>query len=159
MKQRPSDVTQDAGATSEGTAATALHRTTIDVRWRDLDAFNHVNNANYLTFIEETRLQWLLTLPGPWMDDGAAPVLAASQLNYRRPIQWPARIAVELRVARVGTSSLTLAHRIAAADDAAVVYCDGTTTLVWVDARNGTPTALPVAVRDAGVANSPTSPV
>ncbi|MDN5925229.1 MAG: thioesterase, partial [Xanthomonadales bacterium] len=29
----------------------------IDVRWRDLDAFNHVNNSNFLTYLEEARLQ------------------------------------------------------------------------------------------------------
>ena len=31
----------------------------IEIRWRDLDAFNHVNNAVYLTYLEEARDSWL----------------------------------------------------------------------------------------------------
>jgi acyl-CoA thioester hydrolase len=49
----------------------------IDVRWRDLDPFNHVNNANYLTYLEETRLQWLQQLR-EWSDSASSPVLAAA---------------------------------------------------------------------------------
>jgi acyl-CoA thioester hydrolase len=40
-----------------------LHTASISVRWRDLDAFNHVNNSSFLTFLEEARLQWLQQLP------------------------------------------------------------------------------------------------
>jgi acyl-CoA thioester hydrolase len=95
----------------------------VTVRWRDLDAFNHVNNANYLTYIEEARLQWLMHV-GDWFDDAAAPVLAASELNYRIPITWPTDIRVELRCERVGNSSLTLAYRIVDAVDATRVFRD-----------------------------------
>lgn len=36
-------------------AAVLLYTASISVRWRDLDAFNHVNNSSYLTFLEESR--------------------------------------------------------------------------------------------------------
>jgi len=126
-----------------------LLRTPIAVRWRDLDAFNHVNNASFLTYIEEARLCWFSTLPGPWLDARIAPILAAVQLNYRRPIAWPAALAVELHRGRVGTTSVTLAHRIVAADDADCVYADGHSVLVWTDRATGKPIALPDAVRAA----------
>lgn len=124
-----------------------LLRTLIEVRWRDLDAFNHVNNANFLTYIEEARLRWFETLPGQWLNAEIAPLLAAVQINYRQPIEWPAALAVELRVERVGNTSLTLAHRIVAEDDAQRVYADGHSVLVWIDRASGKPTALPDAVR------------
>ncbi|HJU08550.1 MAG TPA: acyl-CoA thioesterase, partial [Rhodanobacteraceae bacterium] len=54
--------------------------------WRDLDAFNHVNNSSYLTFLEEARLQWLRTVPGEWFTAHAMPVMAAVELHYRKPI-------------------------------------------------------------------------
>ncbi len=126
-----------------------LFRLEIDVRWRDLDAFEHVNNANFLTYLEETRLAWMASLPGPWMDETCAPLLAAVKIDYRRPIGWPARIAVELSVARVGRSSLTLGHRIVAAADSDCVHADGDTTMVWVDRGGGGAVPLPAAVRAA----------
>jgi acyl-CoA thioester hydrolase len=131
-----------------GTTPHALIRVPIDVRWRDLDAYHHVNNSTFLTYIEEARLQWFQSLPGPWVTEDTAPVLAASHLNYRRPIEWPAQLVVELSVERVGNTSLTLAHRIGAAHDASVLYSDGTSVLVWID-RSGRPASLPDAVRAA----------
>ena len=35
-----------------------LYSLDIEVRWRDLDAFNHVNNASYLGYVEEARVRW-----------------------------------------------------------------------------------------------------
>ena len=137
------------GADGAATAPPRLLRVVFEVRWRDLDAFNHVNNANFLTYLEEARLRWLDTLPGPWIDATVAPLLAAVQVNYRRPIAWPGSIAVELYAERVGNSSLTLAHRIVAADDDTVLHADGNTVLVWTDRGNGRPCPLPPAVRSA----------
>lgn len=126
-----------------------LSRMAIEVRWRDLDTFNHVNNANYLTYIEEARVRWLQSLSGPWVDETSAPVLAAVQLNYRRPIEWPCAVVVELYVEKLGNSSLTLGHRIVADQDASVVYCDGHSIMVWIERQGGKPTPLPGPVRAA----------
>ncbi|OZB60837.1 MAG: thioesterase [Lysobacterales bacterium 14-68-21] len=121
----------------------------LDARWRDLDAFNHVNNATYLTYLEEARLQWLRHVPGPWFDEHSMPVLAASQLNYRLPIAWPARLAVALSCERLGNSSITLAHRIVEAAEPERLYCDGHVVLVWMDPHTGKPVPLPQAIRDS----------
>lgn len=129
--------------------ASLLFRAELDVRWRDLDVFDHVNNASYLTYLEEARLQWFATLPAPWMSDTMAPVLAASHINYRQPIGWPGRVVVELFVERLGGSSLTLAHRIVSASDASVLYSDASLVLVWIDRASGRSTAMPTSVRAA----------
>lgn len=126
-----------------------LLRAPMAVRWRDLDAFSHVNNSTFLTYIEEARLQWFQSLPGPWVTEDTAPVLAATHVNYRRPIEWPEQLVVELYAERVGNTSLTVAHRIVAAGDASVVYSDGYSVLVWIDRRGGKAAGLPEAVRRA----------
>ena len=130
--------------------ALLLYTAAIGVRWRDLDAFNHVNNASYLTFLEEARLQWLRQLRGPWLTDHAVPVMAASELNYRRPIEWPAQLHVELSCGRLGNSSMTIAHRIVDAEDNDRLYCDGHIVMVWMDPSTGKSVPLPQAVRNAG---------
>ena len=126
-----------------------LFRVPMAVRWRDLDAFNHVNNSKYLSYLEEARLHWMIGVPGKGLDDHVAPVVAAAQLNYRRPIGWPAQVVIELFVERLGNTSLTIGHRIVDATDAGVLYCDGHVVMVWIDRDSGAAAALPDPVREA----------
>ena len=142
----PADATPSAGALA---TPQPLFTAAIAVRWRDLDAFNHVNNSAFLTYLEEARLQWLGTVPGPWFDEHALPVLAASTLNYRAPISWPGALRVELYRARLGSSSLTIAHRVVDAADPARLYCDGEVVMVWMDPATGRSVPLPHALRSA----------
>ena len=124
---------------------------TMPVRWRDLDAFNHANNSTYLTYIEETRLHWMASLPGEWMNASYSPLLAAVHVNYRRAVNWPASVVVELYCERLGNTSVTLAHRILDAGDRAVLYSDGYSVMVWVDPATTKPVPLPEVVRNACV--------
>ena len=124
-----------------------VFRTPVSLRWSDLDAFNHVNNSRYLTFLEQARIEWFETLDEPWMDDHSAPVVASATLNFKRPIAYPAQVAVELFTDKLGTSSVVIGHRIVAADG--TVHCDGHVVAVWVDRQTGKPTPLPPGVRRA----------
>ena len=142
------------GATAQAAApeppiAPGLIRVPMSVRWRDLDAFNHVNNSKYLSYLEEARLRWMMTLPGMGLDDDVAPVVAASNLNYRRPIGWPGEVTVELFVERIGNTSLSIGHRIIDGDNPKTVYCDGNVVMVWIDRQSGKAATLPRTVRDA----------
>jgi acyl-CoA thioester hydrolase len=147
--QRPDKKPIDPAPAPAQSAPRPLFSASMAVRWRDLDAFNHVNNSNFLTYLEEARLQWLKDVPGPWFDAHSMPVLAAAELNYRAPIEWPASIVIELYCERVGNSSIAIGHRIVDADDARKLYCDGRAVMVWTDPATGKPVALPQAIRDA----------
>lgn len=120
----------------------------IEVRWRDLDAFNHVNNQAYLGYVEEARVRWFKSLSADWANETSAPILAAIAMNYRQPIGWPESLRVQLLAERLGIKSVTLAHRIFSADEPERLYAEGNTVLVWVD-RGGNSVALPDAVRAA----------
>jgi len=119
-----------------------LFQMPIELRWRDLDAFNHVNNANFLTYLEEARIRWFESIGDPWVTDTFAPLLAAVQMNYRLPIPYPGTLMVELVTERIGTTSLTIGHRIASADGA-TLYADGHAVLVWIDRASQRPIPLP----------------
>ena len=135
----------DAAKPAGAQALKLLTSLTMPVRWRDLDAFNHVNNSTFLTYLEEARLHWFAQIEG-WTTDTVAPVVAAVQINYRRQLGWPAALSIELYCERLGNSSLTLAYRIADADDSDVLYADGNTVMVWIDSATGKPVALPASV-------------
>ncbi|WP_203321603.1 acyl-CoA thioesterase [Pseudoxanthomonas beigongshangi] len=121
----------------------------ISVRWRDMDSMGHVNNAKYVSYLEEARVRWILDIPGVSMTDRIAPVVAANNINYRRPLTWPNDILVELYVDRLGTSSVTIGHRIV--DQNGALYCDGNVVVVWMDTHTGKSAPLPDAVRNASV--------
>lgn len=136
----------DAGEPSEDDLP-IIFRMPLELRWRDLDAFNHVNNANFMTFLEEARIRWFESTGAQWISDEIIPLLAAVRMNYRLPIPYPTPIYVELFAERIGNTSLTLGHRIVGDSDR--VYADGHVVMVWIDRHDGRPVALPGGVRSA----------
>jgi acyl-CoA thioester hydrolase len=119
----------------------------VTVRWGDMDAFAHVNNAAYATYVEEARLRWFETIEGVWRDDEISPILAAQHINYRIPIEWPAEVVVQLGVGRVGNTSFTVTFRIVDRADPSRLYADGDNVLVWIARSSGKSIVLPECVR------------
>src|SRR5690606_17993327 len=124
-----------------------LFRFPVTPRWRDLDAFNHVNNSNFLTYLEEARIRMFASLGKPWFDEHMAPLLAAGHSNHRAPTAYPSELVVELYADRVGNSTGTVGHRIVDAGDGRL-YPDGHVVMVWIDRASGKPTALPESSRE-----------
>ena len=125
-----------------------LHGIDLEVRWRDLDAFNHANNAAYLGYVEEARVLWFKSLSADWAGETSAPILAAITMNYRKPIAWPESLRIELFTERLGNKSVTVGHRILSSTQPELLYADGNAVMVWVD-RAGQTVALPEPVRQA----------
>jgi acyl-CoA thioester hydrolase len=108
-----------------------LHVKRIEIRWRDMDAYRHVNNAVYLTYLEEARDEWLERALGASGDIWDF-VLARVAIDFRRELtQDDDGVDVRCRLERIGTSSvgtreevLTLDGRIAAEAEAVLVARD-----------------------------------
>ena len=84
----------------------------IEVRWRDVDALRHVNNAVYATYLEECRDGWLEQALG---EEGAMwdYVLARVAIDFRREIGLEEEaVLARATLVRIGTSSLTLREEI-----------------------------------------------
>lgn len=112
------------------------------VRWREMDALGHVNNAQYLSYVEETRLQWFDALESNWQSQHSAPIVAAIHIDFRKPLLWPENITVSLYATNKGTKSVTVGHRIVSTENADLVYAEGYTVMVWVN-QQGETCALP----------------
>ena len=130
------------------TTSKPLFRMPVELRWRDMDAFNHVNNATFLTYLEEARIRWFGSLGTGWLTEQVMPLLAAVQVNYRMPISYPAEIVVELITERIGNTSLTIGHRILSADEK-TLHADGNVVMVWISRVTGRPVDLPQLLREA----------
>jgi acyl-CoA thioester hydrolase len=84
-----------------------VHEKNIEIRWRDLDAYGHVNNAVYLTYLEEVRDEWLERTLGS--DESVWDyVIARVAIDFRRELtQGDDEVVARCTLARVGNSSLT----------------------------------------------------
>jgi acyl-CoA thioester hydrolase len=88
------------------------HQKRIEIRWRDVDAYDHVNNAVYATYLEECRDEWLARALGDAGDIWDY-VLARVAIDFRRELRLADDAAVvTCRLERIGTSSLTLREEI-----------------------------------------------
>jgi acyl-CoA thioester hydrolase len=105
----------------------------IEIRWRDLDGFGHVNNAVFLTYLEEARDELYTDLLA-W-DTVNRMVLRHTTVDFRRSlVQSDDEVEVTMRVLRVGTSSVVTEEtitsvatgEIAAVAESVMVHCDAT---------------------------------
>jgi acyl-CoA thioester hydrolase len=91
------------------------HRTPLQVRFRDTDAFGHVNNAVFFTYIELARIRYLLDVLQPAEPFERMPlILARVELDFRSPIMFGEDVEVETQVDRIGRSSIAMSHRLTA---------------------------------------------
>ena len=85
------------------------------VRWDDLDAFGHVNNAKYLTFAQEARFLWSTEEFSKAMRESSLieMVVARAEIDFVAPIYDGGRfVDVEISVEKIGNSSFVLLYTI-----------------------------------------------
>ncbi len=85
------------------------YKTTIAIRFSDIDAVGHVNNAVYLTYFEEARIKyWRDIVQWDMSEDGV--IVGRSEVNYLKPILLHDEIACYVRTSRIGNSSFDVSH-------------------------------------------------
>jgi acyl-CoA thioester hydrolase len=93
-----------------------MHETRIRIRWRDMDAYGHVNNAVFLTYLEECRDAWAQALLGSAGGSWDF-VLAHVGVDYRRQLtQDDDEVVVRCRLSSIGRSSVRTREEILTAD-------------------------------------------
>jgi acyl-CoA thioester hydrolase len=115
----------------------------MTVRFGDLDALGHVNNAVYLTYIEAARLAYFAHLE---LTDPAKPplMLARVEADYVKPVLMQHEVRVTASIARIGSKSLTMHHDVVANGELAARL---ETVLVWYDHEQGVSVPVPDTAR------------
>ena len=114
----------------------------IPLRWGDMDALGHVNNAVYFRLMEEARVQLFMGNNAPLPADRMT-VLAHVSCDFARPLVYPAAVRVALTLLRVGRSSLELEVVLERSDAPGIVYAKGRNVIVLADAASGKSAAWP----------------
>jgi acyl-CoA thioester hydrolase len=120
----------------------------IEVRFRDCDPLGHVNNAVYLTYLEQARLFHWRALWGFGMDPSSTVpgvILAHVQIDFKRPATYPETLEVRIHVAAIGTSSFTYDYEVLDANGGLVA--SARTVQVMYDYATGRPVPIPADIR------------
>ncbi|MFV2072435.1 MAG: acyl-CoA thioesterase [Thermoanaerobaculales bacterium] len=116
----------------------------IQVRWRDLDAFGHVNNATFASYVEMARTEvWRRRLGGREAMDIPFFVVRL-EIDYRRPIGLYDEVQVWLRVGEIRGASFVFECLVEANG---VTAATASTTMAFVDNTTGRPQRIPAEVR------------
>jgi acyl-CoA thioester hydrolase len=116
----------------------------LDVRFRDCDAMGHVNNAVYLTYMEQARFKHWRTLwhyaEDRFPDPGI--ILARAEVDYRSAARLGEQLDVRLSVASVGRTSFHYEYEIVSAEDGRLIANAKTVQVVY-DYAKQTPIPVP----------------
>ena len=89
----------------------------IEIRWRDIDAYGHVNNAVYLNYLEEARDAWVQRVLGPVSDTTWDFVLARVAIDFRSELTLEdGAVVVRCELDSVGRSSIRTRERVIRTD-------------------------------------------
>jgi acyl-CoA thioester hydrolase len=107
------------------------HRTRLEVRFRDIDAFRHVNNAAFFTYIEQARVRYLIDILELDAVERAPLILAAAQIDFRAPILFGQDVEFGTRVDWIGRTSFSMSHRLEAGAEDRLVAEAGTILVAY----------------------------
>ena len=121
----------------------------LEVRFRDCDPMGHVNNAVYLTYLEQTRFAHWRSLWGfgtPQLRPGGPGViLARAEADYKRPAKYGDMLEIRMRVAEVGRSSFRYEYEIV--DEEGRTVLTAKTVQVMYDYSTEKPVPIPDDIR------------
>ena len=122
---------------------------TIPTRWRDNDAYGHINNALYYEFFDTAINGWLLDEFPETMVGDSQMFVAESGCKYLSEIAFPSPLLLGLNVAKLGTSSVTYELAIfTGGETPGPLAALGRWVHVFVDGATHAPTPIPNAVRE-----------
>ncbi|MYX94331.1 acyl-CoA thioesterase [Streptomyces sp. SID486] len=98
------------------------------LRWSDMDAYGHVNNAVFLRYLEEARIDFL-SLRGKESKQGS--VVARHEIDYKRQlVHRPTPVGIELWITAIKAASFTVSYEV---KDDESVYVRASTVIVPFD--------------------------
>lgn len=136
----------------------------VQLRWSDMDAYQHVNNAEMLRLLEEARIDafWNADLTGgrwPTAIVDAGPgattftLVARQEIEYLRPLAYQrAPVTIVLWLGHLGGASMDLCYEVRdrpAGDEGSLIYARAVTTMVLVDVTTNAPRRISADERAA----------
>lgn len=128
----------------------------IKIRYNDLDTYGHVNNAIYLTYLEEGRTAWFEDkIKGEWDWQKHGIIIAKHEINYKFPVLFGDHIRILLWISDIGSKSFEIGFKlIKKTGDKWLICTHGKSTAVCFDYDTKSTTEVPTNWRELFLENS-----
>ena len=121
----------------------------VEVRYSDLDPQGHLNNARYLTYFEQARINYIVHIGlwqgGSFLDMGV--IVANAQVNFLFPVFFGQNLRVGVRVTHLGNKSMDMEYSLLDVDNNQEL-ANGSTVLVAYDYQSGKTVPIPEEWRE-----------
>ncbi len=122
-----------------------FYTTTIEIRFADLDAYGHVNNAIFFSYLEQARVKLFQEYFGGFLDSPLLFLVVHAECDYRLPITLNDRLLISLHLEQLRYSSFTFSYLLHDGDGRE--FATARTVMVGYDPQAKKPVALPLEIR------------
>ena len=110
-----------------------VYEMVVPIRWGDMDAMNHLNNAMYFRYLETVRIEWMSSIGCAPDAAGEGPVIVNPICNYYKQLQHPADVLIKMYVSDPGRTTFETWGTMELTRDPGVICAAGGATTIWVD--------------------------
>ena len=119
----------------------------VPIRWGDMDALGHVNNAVYFRYMETARVEWLRAVGANPDPNGHGPVIVNAFCNFYKQLEYPADVLVKMYVSDPKRTTFETWSTLERVDRPGVITSAGGATTIWVDFQQQKAIDLPEQIR------------
>jgi len=118
----------------------------MQTRWKDMDSFRHVNNATFLTYIEDARISMF----NRWniQDKKQSIIVASITISYHKQLKHPSHIIIGQKISKIGKTSFDISFGIFLDCDVNYPVATGIVTCVCFDYMQNIPVAVYSTIKD-----------
>jgi acyl-CoA thioester hydrolase len=120
----------------------------IPIRWGDMDAMGHLNNASYFRYFETARIDWFNGLRPVRQSDDEGILIINAFCTFHRQIEYPGNVRLKLYTSDPGRSSFETWVTMEREDQPGQVNASGGATTVWSNFRAQKSAPLPDWLRE-----------
>ena len=125
-----------------------VHELNFSVRWGDMDAMGHVNNAMYFRYLEIARVEWMYKVGCKPDPSGQGPVIVNAFCNFYLQLEYPDELLLKMYVSDPGRTTFETWCTIERVSEPGVLCAAGGGTTIWVDSLQKKATNLPDWMRE-----------
>ncbi|SDZ74648.1 acyl-CoA thioester hydrolase [Desulfuromusa kysingii] len=119
--------------------------TPIEVRFADLDAYGHVNNALFFTYLETARVKLFQQYFGAFLGSELMFLVVRAECDYRLPIELTDHLEIAISIDQVRHSSFNFGYRMH--NGAGKIFAEAKTVMVCYDPKIKKPVAIPPEIK------------
>ena len=124
-----------------------VYEMSIAIRWGDMDAMGHLNNASYFRYLETARIDWWHSLDVHPEPQGHGMVIVNAFCNFYKQLEYPGNVRLKMYASDPARTTFETWATMERDDQPGTIYAAGGATTIWVDFPKQKAEPLPAWLR------------